>query len=131
MVGQDFETELLIDKNDLKFDSNLIVAEAKEIVIFALETVLLLVVTDAYGAELSYNLTFTLANGSITASMLSDMGAMDGDVLIYNAAAKAWQPKPLNGLSFQGTWDVSSGRAPIDVTPLAGEYWIVSKNGEK
>jgi hypothetical protein len=93
------------------------------------------VVETAY-AQSTTSLSFEIQDNSITgiklqdqtigANKLSDMGATSGQILRYNGSN--WIPSDLSGLNYVGSWDASSGANP-SVSPLQGEYWIVSVAG--
>lgn len=112
-----------------KSETQIIATSVKNITL-ALDEILSLVMTNAQGAEAVFQINFSLKDKSVTASKLHDMGASDGNVLIYNASLKLWEPKNLNGLNYKGTWDASSGNNPI-ASPIAGEYWVVTTAGNQ
>lgn len=125
IISQDGFNELF--SIDSTSESTIIASSVRNITL-ALDKALSVVMTNAEGAEQSYQITFKLNDGSITASMLHQMGATNGDVLIYNSAEQKWEPKSLNGLNYKGVWDATVG-IPPSATPNAGEYWIVSVAG--
>ena len=94
-----------------------------------------LILADAYGAA-TFDITFTLQDGAVTASKLSDMGASDGDVLIYNQTLSTWEPRALSGLNLIGTWnadtndqDLADGGYGAASAPNSGDYYVVSVSG--
>lgn len=52
----------------------------------------------------------------------------DKEVLSYDATSGKWQPRAVNGLSYIGAFDASSGSTPA-IKP-AGQYYIVSVAGD-
>jgi hypothetical protein len=76
--------------------------------------------------------TFTI-NFSLCDSTLGGKGfncvltPNDKDVLSYDATSGKWAPRAVNGLSYQGTFDASSGSAPT--TTNIGDYFIISVAG--
>lgn len=111
-----------------KSSSNLIANGLKNIS-FALGSVFSLILADAFGAS-SFEVTFTLQDGAVTASKLSSMGAGVGQVMKWNGTT--WIPTDLSGLTYMGTWDAAAG---VSVGPdagagtTAGEYYVVSNAG--
>ncbi len=112
---------------------NQILASGLTNIQLAVGSVMNLVIADAHGAS-STAMTISLANGSITARMLSDMGAADGDVLVYDQAGEVWEPRALSGLNLVGSWDANINSPSLadggaNTSPLAGDYYIVGIAG--
>jgi hypothetical protein len=80
-------------------------------------------------ATATFPITFTAANNSITASMLTSMGATNGQVLQYNGST--WGPASVSASqTYMGSWNASSNTPNITMTtPAAGDYYIVSAAG--
>ncbi len=82
-----------------------------------------LVLSNAY-AQSSFNLNVTL----------DQLGANDGEVLTWSSGSNSWEPQPLNGIQYMGSWDArrvvegGSGNPPA-LSPSNGEYWIVNEDG--
>ena len=91
-------------------------------VAFAMNGLFNLILTDAQGAA-TFQVTFTLQDGAVTASKLDDMGAGVGQVLKYNGTN--WRPSDLGALTYAGTWDSSTATAP-NVAPadVIGTQWL-------
>lgn len=110
-----------------------IIANATQPISVAIGALFSLIISDAHG-QTAYSITFTLEDGQVTANKLHHMGANDGDVLVYNQTQNEWQPLPLSGLSYRGTWDArtigedGNGLDP-DSVPSQGDYWVVSTGG--
>lgn len=65
---------------------------------------------------------------------LSDMGATDGDVLVFNQSLFVWEPRQLSGSNFVGTWNANTNsptlaNGGINTSPNAGDYYVVSNAG--
>ncbi len=118
---------------EAKSKDGLIAKSIKEVGL-AVGGVFRLVIADAHGAT-SFPINLTVKDGSITAAKLSDMGANNGDVLIYNNSTLKWEPRPLiDELNLQGTWNANTN-SPIladgggSTFPTLGDYYIVSDAG--
>jgi len=108
-----------------KTASNLIANGLKNIS-FAVGAVFNLIISDAYGAS-TFNVTFTLQDGAVTASKLSDMGAGVGQVLKYNGST--WVPSDLGGLTYAGNWNATTNSPDLSGGGNLGEYYIVNTAG--
>jgi hypothetical protein len=109
-------------------DSQLITNGVKNISLLA-GSVFDLVLSDAYGSA-TFQVAFTLADGSVTATKLNSMGATAGQVLKYNGTT--WGPASLpNSQIFLGTWNATANNP--DISTLGqfqnGDYYIVSTAG--
>ncbi len=80
-------------------------------------------------ASSTYTISFSVANGSIVAAMLSSMGAVNGQVLKFSGGV--WAPASLpNSQTYMGTWDANSDTPLLASTsPISGDYYIVSTAG--
>ena len=120
-----------------------IVANGMKNFSFAISKIFSLVISDAYGAA-TFDIGFTLdddavvtakiADGAVTADKLSDMGAGDGDILVYNNGTTSWEARPLSGLNFLGAWDANTNTPSLadggaNTAPLAGDYYVVGTSG--
>lgn len=90
--------------------------------------------TISFDLNLNSVLTAHIADGAITSAKLSDMGASDGDVLIYNAGTSLWEARPFSGLSYRGTWNASTNFPMLSdggssSFPSPGDYYVVSVSG--
>jgi hypothetical protein len=111
-------------------DSQLITNGVKNISLLA-GSVFDLVLSDAYGSA-TFQVSFTLANGSVTAAMLNNMGAMAGQVLKYDGLK--WKPVyQIETQAFIGTWDASNniGGSPdlSVVSSTSGDYYVATVAG--
>ncbi len=140
MNGQDsFQEEFLPEQTS----KNKIIANGLRNIAFAVDKAFSLVLSNAQGAavfDVSFTLqndavtTTSIKNNSITADKLADMGANDGDGLVYNSALGEWETKSLNGLNMVGTWDANANSPLLldggaQTNPSAGDYYIVSVSG--
>ncbi|EQC49096.1 concanavalin A-like lectin/glucanases family protein [Bacteriovorax sp. BSW11_IV] len=105
----------------------LIVANALKVINFKAQALFNLVISDSFGAA-TFPITFEIQDGAVTAAKLHHMNANDGDVLIFNDSTQKWEPRPLSGLSYKGTWDASSDIEP-SASATAGDYWVTSVSG--
>lgn len=98
---------------------------------FSLNGLFSLILADAHGAA-TFQIGFTLQNGTVTAAMLHDMGAGDGDTLIYNNTTSAWETRPLGGIDYKGSWNPVTNTTPNltdgsgTPVPTKGDYYLVS-----
>lgn len=115
------DEQLLIDSQS----STSLIAKAMGNLVIPLNGALSLLIKDSYGAT-TYPLTFELQDGVVTAAKLDSMGAISGQVLMFDGTS--WGPQDLSGLVYAGNWDANSGSAPT-LTPGAGEYYIVNNAG--
>lgn len=115
------DSKLVIDTQN----SNTLIAKAMGNLVIPLNTALSILIKDSHGAT-TYPLTFELQDGIVTAAKLDSMGALSGQVLMYDGTN--WAPHDLSGLIYAGNWDANSGSAP-NLSPGAGEYYIVNNAG--
>ncbi|EQC44241.1 tail fiber domain-containing protein [Bacteriovorax sp. Seq25_V] len=93
-----------------------------------------LVISNSYG-QASTPITFIIndgtittakiADGAVTAAKLDDMGAVDGQALIYDSASSTWAPGNISGLDFRGTYLPQAGIEP-NVSPNNGDFYVVT-----
>lgn len=126
---QGFEETFSIES----LSENSIVANSLRNISLLVGGVFSLILSDAHGAA-TFQVGFTLQNGAVEATHLSDMGASDGDVLIYNQNTGFWEPRPIGGLTYQGSWDAQNNNPTLadggaGTNPLAGDYYVVSVSG--
>lgn len=70
-------------------------------------------------AQSTYAITFTLDR----------MGANPGQVLKFDGTS--WQPDDLaSSQTYLGTWNAATQTPPLDTTPVAGDYYIVTVQGD-
>ncbi len=108
-----------------KTASNLIANGLKNIS-FAVGAVFSLIISDAYGAA-TFQVTFTLQDGAVTASKLASMGAGIGQVLKYDGTT--WVPSDLGGLTYAGNWNATTNSPDLSGGGNLGEYYIVNNSG--
>lgn len=101
------EVSEVIIKNNFGFSRKLIVQSSTKtsLIATALEDISILVggafslvLADAHGSA-TYQVGFDLQNGAVDAVNLSDMGASDGDLLVYDQGSGQWGPGQITGLS--------------------------------
>jgi hypothetical protein len=108
--------------------ANQIIANGAHNIAIGVGQVFNLILSDASAAA-TYQVTFTLTNGSVTASMLNSMGAVAGQILKYDGYH--WVPSTLaNSQIYVGVWDASTDTPNLAGTsPISGDYYIVSVAG--
>ena len=123
--SQGLKTELFVESKN----NNSLALKAFSALDLSLSDVYELFISNAYGQQV-FNITVggggSIADGSITALKLSDMGALTGQLLKYNGST--WVPSDLGALTYAGTWDASVGGNP-NPAAVGGEYYIVSSDG--
>ncbi len=92
-----------------------------------------LVLADAYGSS-SFQIQTSLRDKSVTGEKLHNMGAMDGDTLVYNRLNDIWEARALTGLKLRGTWNAELNEPQLadrgyQSSPMKGDYYIVSESG--
>ncbi|MDO9182966.1 MAG: tail fiber domain-containing protein [Bacteriovorax sp.] len=105
-----------------------IVANTLSNVTFAAGVVFDFVLSTATASS-TFQVTFSMSNNSITAAMLTSMGATTGQIMKYNGAA--WVPSTItNAQTYLGTWS-AAGNSPNITSPSStpGDYYIVSSAG--
>lgn len=108
-----------------KTTSNLVANGLKNIS-FAIGAVFSLIISDAYGAA-TFQVSFTLQDGAVTASKLASMGAGIGQVLKYDGST--WVPSDLGGLTYAGNWNATTNSPDLSGGGYLGEYYIVNTAG--
>lgn len=105
-----------------------IIANATHAVTIGVGQVFDLILSNAHGAA-TFPVSFSLDNGSVTAVMLSSMGASAGQILKYNGAA--WVPSTISSSQlYIGTWNASTNTPNLNLTtPQAGDYYVVTTAG--
>ncbi len=106
--------------------SSTLIANGLRNISFVMNGVFDLIISNAEGAA-TFQVTFTISDGSITGSMLSDMGASVGQVLTFDGTD--WVPNDLTGLTYAGNWNGSLNIPDLSGGGSAGEYYIVSNAG--
>ena len=111
-------------------DSQIITNGIKTISLLA-GSVFNLVLADAYGSA-TFQVAFTLADGSVTATKLNSMGATAGQILKFNGTA--WAPAfQIDAQTFIGTWDAHNniGGNPdlTNVSATPGDYYVTNVAG--
>jgi hypothetical protein len=95
-------------------------------VAFAMNGLFNLILTDAQGAA-TFQVTFTLQDGTVTANKLHDMGATVGQVLKYTGTT--WVASDLGGLTYAGNWNGTTNAPDLSGGGNLGEYYIVNNAG--
>jgi hypothetical protein len=127
LKGSTLDTSLSINS---KSNSQIIASAASAISLLAGETFKLIIGTAE--AQVSYDVTFTLQNGAVQLSHLSNMGATSaGQILKFNGTS--WAPAFFSSSqNYRGTWNPSTN-APDDISSIGsyspGDYYIVSTVG--
>ncbi|MFT6069318.1 MAG: hypothetical protein ACJAT2_002750 [Bacteriovoracaceae bacterium] len=106
--------------------SSTLVANGLRNISFVMNGVFDLIISNAQGAA-TFQVTFTISDGSITGSMLSSMGASVGQVLTFDGTD--WVPNDLTGLTYAGNWNGNLNIPDLSGGGSAGEYYIVSNGG--
>jgi hypothetical protein len=86
-------------------------------------------VLSSASAASTFTVTFTPAGNSITAPMLTSMGATKGQIMKYNGIT--WVPSSItNAQTYLGTWDANAN-SPDLTSPSSnpGDYFIVAVAG--
>ena len=81
-----FDETFLIESSS----ESTLVANGIKNISFALGGVFDLILSDAQAAA-TFQVSFDLQDGAVTASKLDDMGASEGDALIYNQSLSTWE----------------------------------------
>lgn len=120
-----------------------LIANGLKNISFVIGAVFSVIISDAYGAA-TFQVTFTLqdgavttskiVDGAVTAEKLHDMGANNGDTLVYNNAIMKWEAKPLSGLNYRGSWDANTNTPSLadggaNTSPLSGDYYVIGTTG--
>jgi hypothetical protein len=105
-----------------------IVANGIHSINFGVDALYNLVLSNAE-ASATFPVTFTMSNNSITAAMLTSMGATTGQIMKYNGTA--WVPSNLAASqTYLGTWNASTNNPDISIGGYTtGDYYIVSVAG--
>ena len=130
LKGNGIDTNLNIIS---KSDSQILASAAENLALLAGGTFDLIIGTA--DAQVTYTITFTLANNSVTTAKILDgavtgakigVSANQGDFLKYNGTT--WVGASVyEGQTYQGTWDASTFTLPA--IGSAGDYYIVSVDG--
>ena len=94
-----------------------LVANSLQNISFLISGIFSLTISDASGAS-TFQVTFTLQDGAVTASKLSSMGAGFGNVLKYNGTT--WVPGDLSALVYAGIWNANTNSPDLTVGGAAG-----------
>ncbi len=123
-----------------KTSTRIVAAPTRNISIL-IGNLLSLVLSNAH-AQMTYTVTFTLQNdsvstatiqnGAVTAQKIANMSASDGDVLMFDSGS--WGPFPLSGLRLVGTWNANSNTPALadggaNTSPTSGDYYIIGTAG--
>ncbi len=116
---------------DLQIESKTntsIIANTLSNVNFAVGTIFDFVLSSANAAA-TFQVAFTNTNNSITASMLTSMGATKGQIMKYNGSA--WVPSSItNAQTYLGTYDATANNPDLSSpSSTPGDYFIVSVAG--
>lgn len=105
--------------------SSTLIANGLSNISFTLGSLFSLIISDAHGST-TFQVTFSLQDGAVTANKIHDMGAADGQVLMYQSGS--WGPSSITGLSYKSTFDASD---PLNSTPapLGGDFYVVTTVG--
>lgn len=98
-----------------------IIATSVENITLVLDSALSLVMSNAEGAEVAFSLNLSLDDKSITASKLNNMGADDGNILIYNKTNDLWEPKEASALPINDPTTTMTGL--IQSTAVGDSYF--------
>ena len=85
-----------------------------------------IIISDVYGGEKVFDITFSLSDGSIELKHFSDMGARAGQIIKFDG--DKWVLGEIGAMSYSGAWDVSTGIEPTS-NPATGDFFIVSNGG--
>jgi hypothetical protein len=105
-----------------------LIANGKKAITLLAGGVFDLILSDAYGSA-TFQVTFSLNDGAVTASKLHSMGATAGQFLKYNGST--WVPSSLNeGQNYLGTWNATTNVPDLtNPSTTEGDYYIVSVAG--
>jgi hypothetical protein len=105
-----------------------IIANTVTNVSFAVGTIFDFVLSNANAAA-TFQVAFTNTNNSITASMLTSMGATKGQIMKYNGVV--WVPSSItNAQTYLGTFDALTNNPDLSSpSSTPGDYFIVSTAG--
>ncbi|MCK6594210.1 MAG: SUMF1/EgtB/PvdO family nonheme iron enzyme [Bacteriovoracaceae bacterium] len=86
-----------------------------------------LVLSSAHAAS-TFQINFSLCDALLGGKGINCSAVPnDKEVLSYDASSGKWKPRAVNGLSYQGTYDASTGSAPSSAT--IGDYYIINVAG--
>ncbi len=127
----DFKIKNGVTTTNLQIESKSdtsIVANTISNMSFAVGTIFDFVLSNANAASI-FQVAFTNTNNSITASMLTSMGATKGQIMKYNGTA--WVPSSItNAQTYLGTYDASTNNPDLSSpSSTPGDYFIVSIAG--
>jgi hypothetical protein len=137
LEGQNLDKVINVKVKNNAFDESFVVesATASRLVAnglrnisFLVERTFNLILSTAYGSA-TYQISFTITNGQVTAAMLNHMGATTGQFLRFNGTN--WAPASVTDSQiFAGTWDANANDPDLSSpSTTAGEYYIVSVAG--
>ena len=126
LKGNGVDTDLNIAS---KTDTQIVATATSALSLLASGTFDLIIGTAT--ASTTYSITFTLQDGSVTASKLASMSATSGQVLKFNGTN--WAPSFLAASqNYKGTWNPNTN-LPDDITSIGaytpGDYYIVNTAG--
>jgi hypothetical protein len=109
--------------------ANQIIANGLRNITFTVGSLADLILSEA-SASSTFQIAFALDNNSITAPMLSSLGASSGQVMKYNGSS--WVPSAMtSSQTYLGSWNASTNVPDISNlgTFNSGDYYIVSTAG--
>jgi hypothetical protein len=107
--------------------STTLIANTLDNVTFAAGKIFDLLLSNASAAN-TFTVNFSLCDSSLGGKGFNCvLTPNDKDVLSYDASTGKWAPRAVNGLSYQGLFDASSGATPT--TSTIGDYYIISVAG--
>jgi hypothetical protein len=124
LINNGVEQTLVVESST----ANKLIANGMSLVTIGVGKVFDMVLSSASGST-TVPVVFSLDNGSVTAAMLSSMGATAGQILKYNGTT--WVPASLTSSQlYKGTWNANSNNPDLNlVTPNSGDYYIVTTAG--
>jgi hypothetical protein len=108
--------------------STTLVANALANTTFAVGRLFDFVLANASASSI-FSVNFSLCEASIAGQGFNcSITPKDKDVLSYDANTGKWSPRTINGLTYQGALDASSGNTP-PAGGSVGDYYIISSSG--
>jgi hypothetical protein len=107
---------------------NQLIANSQKFMSLLVGNVFDLILSDAYGSA-TFQVSFTLNDGAVTASKLHSMGATAGQVLKYNGTT--WIPSSIiEGQNYLGTWNATTNVPDLsNASSNSGDYYVVDTAG--